>query len=56
MVRVVTGDFANLEAALDLTEGAERATVLLELPGRQSRVRVGVGGNRQRGLTLGRDS
>jgi transcription antitermination factor NusG len=43
-VRVVTGDFANLEAVLDLTEGYERATVLLELPGRQSRVRVGVGG------------
>jgi hypothetical protein len=43
-VRVVTGDVANLEAVLDLTDGDERATVLLELSGRQSRVRVGVGG------------
>jgi hypothetical protein len=30
-VRVVTGDFANREVVLDLAEGDERATVLLEL-------------------------
>ena len=42
-VRIVTGDYATLEAVFDLAEGEERATVLLELLGRQSRVRVGVG-------------
>ena len=41
-VRIVTGDYATLEAVFDLAEGEERATVLLELLGRQSRVRVGV--------------
>jgi transcription antitermination factor NusG len=42
-VRIVTGDYAALEAAFDLAAGEERATVLLELLGRRSRVRVGVG-------------
>jgi transcriptional antiterminator RfaH len=42
-VRIVAGDYATLEAVFDLAEGEERATVLLELLGRQSRVRVGVG-------------
>ena len=42
-VRIVTGAFATLEAVFDIAEGGERATVLLELLGRQSRVRVGVG-------------
>ena len=41
-VRIVTGAFATLEAVFDLAEGEERATVLLELLGRQSPVRVGV--------------
>jgi transcriptional antiterminator RfaH len=42
-VRIVTGDYATLEAVFEMAEGDERATVLLELLGRQSRVRVGVG-------------
>ncbi len=42
-VRIVTWDYATLEAVFDLVEGEERATVLLELLGRQRRVRVGVG-------------
>ena len=42
-VRIVAGDYATLEAVFDIAEGEERATVLLELLGRQSRVRVGVG-------------
>jgi transcriptional antiterminator RfaH len=42
-VRIVTGDYGTLEAVFHLAEGEERATVLLELLGRQSRVRVGVG-------------
>ena len=42
-VRIVTGAFATLEAVFDLAEGEERATVLLDLLGRQSRVRVPVG-------------
>jgi transcriptional antiterminator RfaH len=42
-VRIVTGAFATLEAIFDIAEGEERAMVLLELLGRQSRVRVGVG-------------
>ena len=42
-VRIVAGEFATLEAVFDIAEGEERATVLLELLGRQSRVRVGVG-------------
>jgi transcriptional antiterminator RfaH len=39
-VRIVAGPFATLEGVLDMAEGAERATVLLNLLGRQSRVRV----------------
>ncbi len=42
-VRIVAGPFATLEGVFDMAEGAERATVLLDLLGRQSRVRVGVG-------------
>ena len=42
-VRIVAGDFATLDAVFDMAEGEERATVLLELLGRQSRVGVGVG-------------
>jgi transcriptional antiterminator RfaH len=42
-VRIVAGDYATLEAVFDLAEGEERATVLLDLLGRQTRVRVGVG-------------
>jgi len=42
-VRIVAGDYATLEAVFDIAEGEERATVLLELLGRQSRVRVAVG-------------
>ena len=42
-VRIVAADYATLEAVFDMAEGAERATVLIELLGRQSRVRVGVG-------------
>ena len=42
-VRILAGDYAALEAVFDMAEGEERATVLVELLGRQSRVRVGVG-------------
>jgi transcriptional antiterminator RfaH len=42
-VRIVTGAFVTLEAVFDVAEGQERATVLLDLLGRQSRVRLGVG-------------
>jgi transcriptional antiterminator RfaH len=42
-VRIVAGDYATLEAVFELAEGEERATVLLDLLGRQTRVRVGVG-------------
>lgn len=42
-VRILAGEYAALEAVFDTAEGDERATVLLELLGRQSRVRVGVG-------------
>jgi transcriptional antiterminator RfaH len=42
-VRIVTGDFATLEGVFDMAGGDERATVLLDLLGRQSPVRVGVG-------------
>jgi transcription antitermination factor NusG len=41
-VRIVAGDYATLEAVFDLAEDEERATVLLELLGRQTRVRVGI--------------
>jgi transcriptional antiterminator RfaH len=42
-VRIVAGPFATLEGVFDMAEGGERATVLLDLLGRQSPVRVGVG-------------
>jgi transcriptional antiterminator RfaH len=42
-VRIVAGSFATLEGVFDMADGAERATVLLDLLGRQSRVRVAVG-------------
>ena len=42
-VRIVAGYYATLEAVFDMAEGEDRATVLLELLGRQSRVRVAVG-------------
>jgi transcriptional antiterminator RfaH len=39
-VRIVAGPFATLEGVFDMAEGDERATVLLDLLGRQSRVRL----------------
>ena len=42
-VRITAGDFAMLEAVFDIAEGEERATVLLDLLGRQTRVKVAVG-------------
>ncbi len=42
-VRIVAGDYATLEAVFDIAEGEERATVLPELLGSQSTVRVRVG-------------
>jgi transcription antitermination factor NusG len=42
-VRIVAGPFATLEGVFDMAEGEFRATVLLDLLGRQSPVRVGVG-------------
>ena len=40
--RIVAGEFATLEAVFDVAEGATRAAVLLDLLGRQNRVKVGV--------------
>jgi transcription antitermination factor NusG len=42
-VRIVAGPFATLEGVFDLAEGEARATVLLDLLGRQNRVRVAAG-------------
>jgi len=42
-VRIFAGPFAALEGVFDVAEGESRATVLLDLLGRQSRVRVAVG-------------
>jgi transcriptional antiterminator RfaH len=42
-VRIVAGPFATLEGVFDMAEGESRAAVLLDLLGRQSRVRVEVG-------------
>jgi transcriptional antiterminator RfaH len=39
-VRIVAGQFASLEAVFEMVDGADRATVLLDLLGRRSRVRV----------------
>jgi transcriptional antiterminator RfaH len=41
-VRIVAGPFATLEGVFDMADGESRATVLLDLLGRQSPVRVGV--------------
>ena len=41
-VRIVAGEFATLEAVFDVAEGEARAAVLLDLLGRQNRVKVGV--------------
>jgi transcriptional antiterminator RfaH len=42
-VRIVAGPFATLEGVFDMAQGETRATVLLDLLGRQSPVRLGVG-------------
>jgi transcriptional antiterminator RfaH len=42
-VRIVAGPFVTFEGVFDMAEGAERATVLLDLLGRRSRVRVAAG-------------
>ena len=42
-LRIVAGPFASLEAVFEMDQGAQRATVLLDLLGRQSRVTVDVG-------------
>jgi len=42
-VRILAGEYATLGAVFDMAEGEGRAIVLLELLGRQNRVRVGVG-------------
>ena len=39
-VRIVAGPYASLEAVFEMAEGEERAAVLLDLLGRQNRVRV----------------
>ena len=39
-VKIVAGQFASLEAVFEMVDGSDRATVLLDLLGRQSRVRV----------------
>jgi transcriptional antiterminator RfaH len=42
-LRIVAGPFASLEAVFEMDQGDHRATVLLDLLGRQSRVTVDVG-------------
>ena len=42
-VRIVAGPFATLAGVFDMAEGESRATVLLDLLGRQTRVTVRVG-------------
>lgn len=39
-VRIVAGPYASLEAVFEMEEGAQRATVLLDLLGRQSPIHV----------------
>ncbi len=39
-VRIVAGPYASLEAVFEMEEGEDRAAVLLDLLGRQNRVRV----------------
>jgi transcriptional antiterminator RfaH len=41
-LKIVAGPFASLDAIFDMPQGSERATVLLDLLGRQSRVIVSV--------------
>jgi transcriptional antiterminator RfaH len=41
-LRIVAGPYASLEAVFEMEEGADRAMVLLDLLGRQSRVSVDV--------------
>ena len=41
-VRIVAGELAALEAVFDVAKGETRAAVLLDLLGRQNRVKVGV--------------
>ena len=41
-VRIVTGEFAALEGIFEIEEGGDRAAVLLDLLGRQTRVRVDI--------------
>ncbi len=42
-VRIVAGPIATLEGVFEMSEGAERATVLLDLLGRQTPVKVAAG-------------
>ncbi len=42
-LRIVAGPFASFEAVFEMDQGDQRATVLLDLLGRQSRVTVDVG-------------
>ena len=42
-LRIVAGPYASLEAIFEMEDGGQRAIVLLDLLGRQSRVRVDVG-------------
>jgi transcriptional antiterminator RfaH len=39
-VRIVAGPYASIEAVFEMAEGEDRAAVLLDLLGRQNRVRV----------------
>ncbi|MEY2722083.1 MAG: hypothetical protein RL597_1528 [Pseudomonadota bacterium] len=41
-LRIIAGPFASLEAVFEMQEGSDRATVLLDLLGRQSRVSVDI--------------
>ena len=41
-LRIIAGPYASLEVIFEMEEGDERATVLLDLLGRQSRVTVDV--------------
>lgn len=39
-VRIIAGPYASLDAIFEMSEGDERATVLLDLLGRQNRIEV----------------
>ncbi len=41
-LRIVAGSYASLQGVFDLDEGGQRAEVLLDLLGRQSRVVVDI--------------